>query len=542
MEPLRSNVRQLDGSSLTSVVVDVNTITVNVPTDGIFGRINMLNIKTSDNLMDVLDKIVTHIEDLTPVNPLYDISLEMNLYQARSSMDGSLKYVIDSIVPGTNLTDPIYYDNGGILTTIVKYANNSIVNYDRTLVDTSKLANAINPDPPLNNIGITDYIEIISDEPTPRLYNIKLIVGGSFSSTNLLTPGPSVFSFKLRHKNNANVVRDTNEVSFSVDNPLFPGVVGNIISAPVFKNISGIPVCNSFTVQFQAINCVRAYYNKDYVARLSASYINPIELTISFIPVVVPPAGFHPVYGLPSSGGATNTNFTFTEIINVLPNKFISGNDVNFTALVQNSKGVSTQGNLLVIGGKSIIINTLSEDETNRFTSGSGLYPSVGTFGDPFDSNLNLATTFELILYGQYYQYIDQNFSNFLLPGPNYLNLPADVDNMRWVTFGTTILQNFLRVVFEIDGEDINGIDNVFLEDMYLFICVENKTPWFDANKSGLNPINQGDGCLDVINSTIYEKRCIMSLSNTFIDGGRVFVRVGIKKNTSSKIRKITFV
>jgi hypothetical protein len=349
-----------------------------------------------------------------------------------------------------------------------------------------------------------------------------------------------LFSYKLRHTNPASIVSETNEVVFSVDNPAFPGVIGSIISSPLFKNISGIPVSNSFTVQFQAINCVKAYYNKDFVARLSSSFMNTVDLPLSFTTVVVPPASTHPQDGLLSAGGATNTDPIFTEPVNANNNKFVEGNNIGMNVMVQNSKGDTAQTNLLVAGGKNIIIDTVS-DETVRVESGSGLYPAVGSFGGVFDSSQDLNGNFELVLFGGYYQYLERDFSNNLIPGPDYSNLAPDIDDMRWVTFNQTTSLNFIRVLISLQGENIVGVDNVFLQDMKLFICVENKTPWFDANKSGLNPAVNGDGCLDVINSTVLEKRCIVAPTTSFIDGGKIVVRVGIRRLSTVKLKSILF-
>lgn len=538
MEPIKKSINELDGSKLINVTADIDSITVNLPTDGIFGRTNKLNLLTTDKLSDMIDKIATHLEDITTDVPvLNEILLTMPLYQARSSMDGLIRNVINSTMPATDVIESLYYDNGGILTAVVKYANNSSVNYTRNLVNTSVIANAIAPDPPFNNVDVSSYLDILSDEPSPKLYKLSLVIGGA-SSLFGLNAGPSQFSYKLRHINTASISSETNEVIFSVDNPLFPGVIGNIISAPLFKYISGIPVCNSFTVQFQAINCVRAYYNKDYVARLFSNFINTVDLSISFTPVTVPPSSSHPQNGLPSSGGATNTNFTFTEVINVLSNKFVEGNNIGMNVLVQNSIGATAQTSLLVAGGKTIIIDTIT-DESNRVDSGVGLFPVVGTFGNPFDSNENLNSNFELVLFENFYQYIERDFSNLLIPGPDYSNLASDIDDMRWVTFAQTTTLNFIRIIITLQGENIIGVDNVFLQDMKLFVCVENKTPWFDANKSGLVPTIEGDGCLDIINSTVLEKRCIIASTTSFINGGKINVRAGIKKNSNIKLKTI---
>lgn len=181
MEPLKKSSTALDGSNLIGVTADLDAITVNLPTDGIFGRTNKLNLLTTDKLSDMIDKIATHLEDITTDVPiLSEIPLTMSLYQANSAMDGQTRYVFNAatLQPATDLTDPIYYDNGGVLTAVVRYANNTVVNYSRNLVNTSVIANAIAPDPPPDNIDTTDYLDIISDEPSPKLYKLQVIIGG----------------------------------------------------------------------------------------------------------------------------------------------------------------------------------------------------------------------------------------------------------------------------------------------------------------------------------------------------------------------------
>ena len=552
MLPLKKSITALNGSFLYNVSADLDAITVNTPSDGVFGRKNMLNLSTTDKLSDMIDKIVTHLEDITITQSLDNITLEIETYQARSSMTGNIVNVINSFRPGTKLTEPIYYDNGGVLSALVTFANNATISYDRELVNTSKKVDEISPDLPLDNIGSTDYLNIVSDTNTGdnKLYKIEVEVGGVASSIFNLTPGPSIFSYQLKHVNTSNITRLTNTVSFSIDNPLTPGInttgISGITTVLSASALSGIPNAESLGVSFQAINCVRSYYNKDRVATIYGNLINDQNLNISFIPVAVPPPP-HPQLGLPSFGGATNTDYVFNEIINILPGKFADGNNIGLSAKVYNSIGTEASSNLLVVGGKSVIINTTTTTEsTNRVTSGVSLTPAVGTYGQVFNSVANLTATRELILYNNHYQYIEKDFSNYLLPGPDYSNLLPDPivyqgtpQNVRWVTFKKTINQNFIRVNFTIETDfpsDLVSSNNVFIDNLIIMLTVENQTIWFDVNKS----LIESDGCLDIVNSDKFNKVCICADNRNPVQGN-IFVRIGIIRSSNVRIKNVVF-
>lgn len=557
MQALRPSRRDLDGSQLINVTADLDAITVNLPTDGIFGRTNKLNLLATDKISDLIDKIATHIEDITIVPPISDISINISTYQAKSSMYGTVVDVVNNNIPSTNITDPIYYDNGGFLYAVVTYADNSVVEYEKELVNTSQKADQLTPDPPINNIGITDYLDILTDEKSPDLYKLTLRIGGPFTTLESFNAGPSVFKYQLKHKNSSNVISLTDSVSFRIDNPITPGIINNsIISFIPSGTISGIPYTNNLTVSFQAINAVRAYYNKDWVAKITSttSIITDQLLTISFIPAPTVPV--HPKFGYPSSGGATNTNYIFTESLNILPNKSYYGTDPGLLAIVQNSRSVQVTESLESIN--PVYINTTTRitspgyidevfvvGEVNRVTSGSGLYPVTGSYGSVFNSNINLSSTSELINFNNTYSYIDEDFTT--IGGPNYTNLPSDYTDLltgneyRWVTFAKNNTQLFSRVVFNINvKEPTNWLGDVLISNVIIMMRVENQTPWFNVNVSNLQPVNEGDGCLDLVNSSKFVKRCICADPMNPVSG-LIVVRFGIQKNSNVDVSGITF-
>lgn len=558
MQALKPSRNDLDGSQLTNVSADLDAITVNLPTDGIFGRKNKLNLLTTDKLSDMIDKIATHIEDITIVQPISEISISMPTYQAKSSMTGALFNVVSANRPITDTTDPIYYDNGGSLFVIVTYADNSVSSFEKVLVNTSQKADEPIPSFPPDNTGTTNYLNIITDEKSPDLYKLTLQIGGPFTTTEYFNAGPSIFKYQLKHKNTADIESLTNIVSFSVDNPVTPGITSHsIVSAINTGFASGIPFSNAINVSFQALNAVKAFYNKDWVAKLtndnSSGMINDSLLTISFTPVA--PPTFHPQFGFTSAGGATNINYIFNETLNILPNNSYYGTNPGIKVIVQNSKMVQVEE--VLESTTPIYINTTTRNtninyvdevftagEVNRVTSGSGLYPATSTFGSTFDSSLNLTSTSELINFNNTYSYVNQDFTT--ISGPNYTNLApdptyVDVDGneYRWVTFAKTNPQFFSRVIFSINTKDeSNWLGDIIISNVIIMLCVKDKTPWFNVNVSNLQPVNEGDGCLDIINSSKFIKRCICSDPMNPVNGD-IVVRFGIRKNSNVDVSGI---
>jgi hypothetical protein len=595
--PLLSSILRLDGSNFINVNVSNGVIGDPPSGESIWGRNNALNIQNNDSFGSALDKIITFLEDSTISNSnnnidrTNQITLSLNTYNAVSSMTGMLMNVIDSNKPQTN-NNLIFYDNGGTLTGIVTYANNSIVNYDNILINTQKNSTMITTSIPLNNIGVKNFITVTNDDLQNGVYSLDFYMGGNSTSVPILNAGPSIFSYQLKHVNNSNINYLSNNLSFSVDNPINPSAstIGIFGISNIFPTgyVSGIPCLKNndlVEVKFRANNCIRAFYNNDYVAKLFGVNVDTTILLSAptFIPIPVSSLPIPGINGLNSSGGITNNNPIYTANITLASNIYfdkLSSTNLFINVEVQNSKGQKSnniiQNNIInnntninekiIVDSKSFGVKTdtfINEiyviGEINRVKSGIGLFPSYtilpnGFSDDAFDNTIDANNNKELILLNGKYQFItgiNYDFSINAIPiGPNYSSLIPEIFpnvvgnyNIRWVTFCKQFPSNiyFTRINFIINTDGLNYIsedvqaNSPIISNVKIFITIRNGTldmPWFDCNKSGINPQNEGDGCLDTTNSTLLNKYVSCGNPNTPRNGS-VFIRIGLPINMS---------
>lgn len=574
--PITSSVLNLSGQFLQNVNLAGGVIGPPPTGSTTWGRNNILSIENTDTLNTAIDKIITFVEDSTLNTPSNDIRnvtetiLSMNLYSAKSAMTGTTLQCIDQNKPQTLNPQPIFYDNGGTLTVIVVYANNTILTYDNSLINTQMNSTLLTPIIPVNNTGVKNFLTIQNDQIYNGVYSLDLFIGGNSINVPILNAGPSVFSYQLKQVNTSNISYLSNILSFSVDNPITPSVnvnnpygITSITSSGITSGIPCLKFNDLITCTFQPINCIRSFYNVNYLAKLSGNNIvNDVLIQApTFIPVT---PGVIPINGVISSGGITNTNPIIIGNCNLKDNTFFDNiTPLTIDVTVQNSKSVQST-NVLVSRIGNIICDTLSfknksltfinenyvNGEINRVPSGINLYPNYGlTINDFSDTIFNVNTdnnsTKELILFNGKYQYltgINYNFTTSNPVGPDYSNLLPDttvisMPNLRWVTFAKQFPNNvnFTRINFTIttDGINWNSIDDQanspIVSNIQILATIRNgivSMPWFDCNKAGINPQNTGDGCLDVANSTLFEKN--ISTGLRIYRNGTVFIRIGL--------------
>ncbi len=592
--PFNNSILELDGSHLQNVNIASGVIGPPPSGDGVWGRDNALNINNTDSLGLALDKIITFLEDSTVNNSELNIdradeitlSMLTNstgniMYSATSAMTGQILNVINPFNnPQTNPFN-IFYDNGGKIVAVIRYANNTITEYNNNLVNTQINSTKTIPPIPLDNIGVKNFITINNDSLVNGAYSLNMYIGGLSALVPSFNAGPSVFGFKLKHINTSNKTFESNEILFSVDNPLVPsamvsGIYG-ITGINATGYISGIPVLqenDTITITFRADNCIRAFYNSNYIAKLYNNIKNDIFISPApFVPVI---PGIIPSNGVPSSGGITNTNPTFTVNVNLNNNLYFDKTTLfNTTLDVRNSAGTTTTVliNNIVIGVSTpfnrIMCDSISTrpktttfinenyvifptPEINRVPSGTGLFPSLVAFPGPilpsefsdraFNSLTDANITKELILFNGKYQYLSYNFSDMSPVGPDYTTLLPDTSvitmpNLRWVTFCKRFSNiNFTRINFTINTDGINWVsadsqaNSPIINNVQILATIReglSDMPWFDCNKAGINPQNEGDGCLDATSSTLFNKYITCGKPNT-PRNGKVFIRIGL--------------
>lgn len=225
-----------------------------------------------------------------------------------------------------------------------------------------------------------------------------------------------------------------------------------------------------------------------------------------------------------------STSF-YTEALSIIitPKNRISGTGTAQTKTLNNS----TDGYLR--------IDTVS-DETLRFTSGTGNFPSVGVSYDNTQSGVNLSTNTELQLINGYYRWPQGNYTNF--GGPNYTGITTG-DNIsgvewRWSTFelnNVTTPVNNITINFP-SGTPTTNIGTNY-SDIKMYVKIGN-SGWLDATlpQDTQDPFIDGDGALTVAGSTITSR---IVTFGTIARSGQVYVRIGVKStNTSYVFRKPT--
>lgn len=615
MLPLKRSILVLNGGSITNITadnVDVPGAAIGPSPSNNFGANNIVNIQPTDSITTVVDKISTYLENLTNASFVdahaNTIIFSMaNSYSAYSSMIGPshlFTNVCGSNKPITNTVEFVY-DNGGVVSVLVKLGDNNTYTYVTDLINTSKIANEIHGGiphtPPLDNTQITfsNYLNILYDALNNGNYTIAATVGGA-SSTYTLNAGTTQFSYQLKHVNDTNIEYLSPEINFYVDNPVVPTVN---VSAPTYGIIgvintglvSGIPCLKNgddVTVKFQAVNCFKAFYNKNWVAKLTGVNVFADVLLQApvFVPGIIPPSSG--VSGVIASGGLVDQNVVYQENIQVADNvSFGMLNTFSVQVVVQNSRGDTATGNLIDVNGKKIIVDSKSTapksatfinevfnnvlGEVNRVKSGLGLFPSMGGAFNQFSNtafdssvDLSLSNTRELVLFNGYYSMVSGSEYNFVTArpaGPNYSNLPNDLVvydsiplNVRWATFAVRFPSNSLTsaerlytsITFTINSLTDNftsASNDAVIDNLLLFICIRDSStpavtdmPWFDANKAGINPMFEGDGCLDVNNSSKYIKRISCGKPQN-PRMGTIYVRVGLPVGSLYKIIGITY-
>lgn len=455
------------------------------------------------NVEQALDNHENIINGLIP-NPPEGVGgrdlVMAGLYQAKEAGSGSVHECTNDVTPD-GLMDAAYDASTGTLSAEVDSA-----------VDGSKVLTTG------DDSGVYDSL-VIENERDPNEGGVGAgifkVLDGIVRAKASLSYGQH--TYRLIHS----ITGASALLSFYVDNP-GTSVISNIqiiLPANATKYVSGVPSLkfnDNINANLTISNAVGKHYNQIRVARLWSD-----ETTEDVVePPVTPPA--------------ENGDINVTGVIAISDGVYIE--NITIKSLGINSADI--EGTQL-----DTVSNVRADDvsdELGRLTAGSGDYPTTG-YGGVFISSNSLKTVYteELQMLNGLYQIPTGNYGSVQpTPGENYNNGMGGLPRRCIPKNCEFTLNN--AVGFTIEINDPDGFDAIEQTSLYLQVKVAGVTGWLDANKgTGFveNPINDGDPCLSLFNSSPTEKR--VSFGDVPVSG-ICYVRIGVPYNDSKKFSGLT--
>lgn len=510
---------------------NANLAYVGTPTDNTFGTKNVPGILTTDLIADGFDKVCNILEQLMPPAPpnlgtFTSLILDDPTYSAYQGIApyALVNNVCNNPTGKPSITLPSFGNASmGVLSAYVKNDHTSAY-----IQGSIALTNG-------DNTGVfNDFLEILSDadyypgQPGKMgFYNaLTARIGGNNVAGSFAPSNDIVYTMQLRH----NVSGNTNTVSFYQDDAYtsLPSVGYAEITAVSGTTgyVSGLPVYTgagfTLTTSITCINCVKKFYNSNWIARVSG----PEIITATILPV-----------GSQRNDGSNPT----VTITTSLASGGVYNSNLAVTVTVQNSAG--TQATALASHATDIVyIDTVSlqpaspvfSPESNRIDSGTGLYPTQSLVAyNPSDS---LTLNYELQLINGYYQDPPSiNYTTgYIPPGPDYSALIYDggfrhyTQNMGAITTASTVTVTILHPV--------NFGVSVIIPGIRIFVAVVGSgMGWISANNaypgSGI-PTNDGDPALDISSSTSTVRRVTFGGA---LRTGTVLCRISLPQGSNIK-------
>lgn len=454
------------------------------------------------NVEEALDNHETIITGLIP-NPPEGVGgrdLDMTIYEANEAVTGTLHECTNDVTPD-GLMEAAYDADNGTLSAEVDGSP-----------DGSKGLT------PGDDAGVYDSL-VIENERDPNEGDVGAgifkVLDGIVRAKASLSYGQH--TYQLIHS----VTGISSLLSFYVDNPGTP-VVSNIqlvLPANATKYVSGVPSLKAdddIDIDLTISNAVGKHYNKDRVAKVWS-----VETTEDILaPPVTPPN--------------ENGDINVSSVITILAGVYIE----NITVKSFGVNSADIEGATLETVS-NIYVDDVS-DEIGRLVAGSGDYPTTA-YGNPFNTLSSLKTVYteELQMINGIYQKPTGNYTSALpTPGENYNDGMGGLARRCIPKNAEFTLNNAVGFTIEInDPEGFNAIEQT---SFYLQVKVEGVTGWLDANKGTgfvANPVNDGDPCLSLFNSTPTEKR--ISFGDVPVSG-ICYVRIGIPFDDNKKFSGLT--
>ena len=315
-------------------------------------------------------------------------------------------------------------------------------------------------------------------------------------------------------------------LNFWTDNPSTPTITGNSYTLPSADTlfISGVPSLKAgdpVTYAFTVNTAVGKHYNATELASLTSSYTTGLSIA----PPVTPPA--------------ENAAVPYTSQI-VTASTGVYSESIAFTITGYNSMGTAGIPLSQTVNAR---IDTVSNESTRRL-SGSGQFPASG-YALTFDPTQSLKTAYaeELQMIDGYYQLPYASYtSNVPTAGPDYSSGMGSLT--RWcmpsfTSYNGISLSNVSS--FTINIQNPQGTwSGTITSGLYIYATVNGVTGWLDCNAAypGVGtPANNGDGAMDVSNSTVYSRRITFGPTPRT---GTLYIRIGLPTGSNKKFTGIT--
>jgi hypothetical protein len=498
-------------SGITGGGIGVSGVTIGPAEDGAYEDGIFTDFTENTPIGVAIDRFNEMFLKLAPTPPTdwntTTLNIASTVYSARNLNNGSVVSITNILTPTFNV---VIGSNG-----VGDVSSNTSLTFD---VDNSVQETSLVFGTPSKNSGVIRYV--YADPYNGQAGKAGFWTGfTSVSAVSLqLTPSSTQKTAKYTHSNKGVLTK-----TFYLDSPLTVSIGAISASMPEMNGyVSGIKtLTNGQTVSnisFNINNVSSYFYAASSVWRLNAGLVGGTTGDPTSIP---------------TSNGETGSVSGIS--VNVLDNVF---SDNGFTFTVQGRNSIGVYGSNTIYSNSNYRVDTVS-NETERLTSGTGLYPT--TFGSTFDSSKNLATvnTNELMLLNGSYSWPIGNYTSF--DSPDYSTV-VNGDNIsgtqyRWATFNlgnkSTPVNNItLTIPNATIGSSWNSIK---------FYVKIGDSGWLDGSvaQSVAAPYNDGDAALDVAGSTEYNVRKITF--GTVPRSGTVYVRIGISStNTTYKFKKPT--
>lgn len=478
---------------------------LNAPTDGTYGGPsgNPAKVAIGDLYEDAFDKVATLLGKMVPPPPNNLSAMTLALtssYTALAAGSGASHTVTDNtsptVTPGLAATFANSFadsDNGTLSATVdsVQAGLITLTTGDDSGTTNGSLTIISEFDPYAGQSGKAGLYKAMTAKVVPTGLNVGL------------------HTVVLIHS-----LTGQTSVAFYVDDPGSP-TLSNLQIQPsgttAYK--SGVPYYAAgatMAVRFAAAGAVQSHYSTGPVVTITT---NVSSGTVQKSPASAPAA--YSTYS--DNGQATVVGGVYTEAVQA-------------SVTAYNSKQVASAPSTV---SSSIRVDTIGTEA--RVTSGTGQFPTSG-YGQAYDSTLSLASNKALQYLAGAYRYPPAvSYAASLPAGPDYSALTPDTyNNMRWVTFQFGTVSSATSVSFTL--QSASGFTATLQSGFALYVRVDGATPtagWVDGNAaySGTgSPTNNGDGALDVSQSTTTFKR--ITFGST-VRTGTVFVRIGIPQGSS---------
>jgi len=387
-----------------------------------------------------------------------------------------------------------FYEDGSI--TILDGVNNNGTNESLTIYE-----------------NLDFHLGVAGKEGFWRYLNARVQTDTNF------TVSDDFYKYVMKHSSTGNAT----SIEFYIDDPatvsLSNFTINSVESNP--KYTSGVPSFNVGTTinfYYTVSNAVGKHYLNN-ISRITGDRIN---------------AFYESPVSTPNEGDTLNLTGTTT---------LTSGYDetLSYTVYGYNSKNVSSS----LVGNTNYRIDTVS-NETNRKTSGTGIYPS--SYGDTYVSssaititNTNYSEELQM-LNGRYRRPTTSDYSTKYPVGPDYSTDMGTGQRYITMMFGGYSNQDTFIVT-------LNGILGSWSQDankVTAGITLQVKlvggydTGWLDLNEPTVTtPLANGDGC----NNTSYAgvatniKQATLGGTRTFTN---IYVRVGLPDGSNKSFTGIS--